>query len=173
MDEKIKAALSKTEQSEFLANLEKASKESIRVIAENLSRYLLSAHASALLKNREEVIPAVNDFINAIAHEIVNDETLQQMTVDEALKSGAFQAAVDKTSQRLLEEATRQSNDKDLLLVSVGGRRVKDVAFPIDKVNANIWQLLEQDMGGQIAIAAERKKSKKQLNIFYSIRMMI
>lgn len=37
--------------------------------------------------------------------------------------------------------------------------------------NANIWKLLEKDMGGQIAIAAEsgKDKNKKQLNIYYSI----
>ena len=55
--------------------------------------------------------------------------------------------------------------------VSVVGKRVKEVGFPVDKVNATIWRLLEKDMGGQIAIAAESAKDrrKKELNIYYSI----
>lgn len=56
--------------------------------------------------------------------------------------------------------------------VSVVGKRVKAVDFPLDKVNATIWRLLEKDMRGQIAIAAESAKDKrknKEMNIYYSI----
>lgn len=52
---------------------------------------------------------------------------------------------------------------------SVLGHKVQKIDFPIDKVNSKVWKLLEQDTHGQIAIAAEKRSSKKQLNILYSI----
>ena len=47
--------------------------------------------------------------------------------------------------------------------------RVNKVDFPLDKVNSNVWKLLEHDTGGQIAFAVEKQASKKPMNIYYSI----
>ena len=108
-------------------------------------------------------LEAIQIFFDALGE----DEEIQRLQAEhvpvlEQIESGAARAAILRTVERL-KNATP---DK---LPSIAGRRVKDVGFPIDKVNANIWKLLEKDMGGQIAIAAESKKSKKQLNIYYSI----
>lgn len=46
---------------------------------------------------------------------------------------------------------------------------VDRLAYPLDKVNANIWSLLEKDTGGQLLIRAEKLGSKKEINILYSI----
>lgn len=44
-----------------------------------------------------------------------------------------------------------------------------DFLLPLDKLNRNIWKLLETDTGEQISFAAEKNGSKKQLDILYSI----
>jgi len=48
-------------------------------------------------------------------------------------------------------------------------RRAGSVEYPLDKVNAQIWSLLEKDTKGQVALRAERTGSRKPLNIYYSI----
>lgn len=47
--------------------------------------------------------------------------------------------------------------------------RAESLEYPLDKVNSQIWSLLEKDTGGQIAIKAEKVGSKKELNIYYAI----
>lgn len=48
-------------------------------------------------------------------------------------------------------------------------RRTKNVEYPLDKVNAQIWSLLEEDTSGQLALRAERSGSGRPLNIYYAI----
>lgn len=48
-------------------------------------------------------------------------------------------------------------------------RRARDVEYPLDKVNAQIWNLLEKDTQGQVALKAEKSGSKKPLTIYYSV----
>ena len=50
-------------------------------------------------------------------------------------------------------------------ILSVGGKRIKEFDFPLDKVNANVWKLLEKDMHGQLAIGVNRTSSKKEISI--------
>lgn len=52
---------------------------------------------------------------------------------------------------------------------TVTAKKADFIEFPIDKVNATIWGLLESDTGGQLAIKAEKAGSKKEINIMYSI----
>lgn len=54
-------------------------------------------------------------------------------------------------------------------ILSVGGKRIKEFDFPLDKVNANVWKLLEKDMHGQLAFGANKATSKKEISILYSI----
>lgn len=56
-------------------------------------------------------------------------------------------------------------------LPAVGGRRINKLDYPLDKVNASIWKLLEEDTNGQIrlAIKAEKAASKKEINIYYAV----
>ncbi len=48
-------------------------------------------------------------------------------------------------------------------------RRAELIEYPLDKINSQIWSLLEKDTKGQIALKAEKTGSKKELNIYYSI----
>lgn len=54
-------------------------------------------------------------------------------------------------------------------LLSVTGKRPQKIDFPVDKVNSKVWKLLEAAPNGQIGIAAEKRDSKKQITILYSI----
>lgn len=48
-------------------------------------------------------------------------------------------------------------------------KRAGSVEYPLDKVNSQIWSLLEEDTRGQLALKAERVGSSTPLNIYYAI----
>ena len=48
-------------------------------------------------------------------------------------------------------------------------KRADIIEYPLDKVNSEMWRLLEKDTGGQIAFKAEKDGSKQELTIYYSI----
>lgn len=48
-------------------------------------------------------------------------------------------------------------------------KRARDIEYPLDKVNAQIWSLLEKDTRGQVALKAEKAGSAKPLTIYYSV----
>lgn len=48
-------------------------------------------------------------------------------------------------------------------------KRADSVEYPLDKVNSQIWNLLEEDTRGQLALKAERAGSGTPLNIYYAI----
>lgn len=104
---------------------------------------------------------------------MMEDEALKGITLEQAIDSGELHAALDRAVKKLQAEGTlpKDAKAEDVILPSTTSKRPKNIAFPIDKVNANIWKLLERDMGGQLRIAAEssRDKGKKELNILYTI----
>ena len=67
----------------------------------------------------------------------------------------AARAAMKKEQERPLPQVT--------------AKRAENIEYPLDKVNAAVWNLLEQDTQGQITFAMERRRSKKPLNLYYSI----
>ena len=48
-------------------------------------------------------------------------------------------------------------------------KRARSVEYPLDKVNSQIWGLLEKDTRGQLALKAEKWGSDIPLNIYYAI----
>lgn len=68
---------------------------------------------------------------------------------------------------RVLQEAAAPQDPAAIDRVNV--IPVDRLTYPLDKVNANIWSLLETDTGGQLRIRAEKLGSKKEINILYSI----
>lgn len=47
--------------------------------------------------------------------------------------------------------------------------RASRIEYPLDKVNSQIWSLLEEDTNGQLTLKAEKFGSSKPLNIYYAI----
>lgn len=112
-------------------------------------------------------LEAAQMFIEALGEdEEIKRLQEQGLSIDQQIQTGAFKKAAVRTIERM--KAISISHQ----LPAATSKRPKEIAFPIDKVNANIWKLLERDMGGQIAFAAENVKDKsknKQVNILYSI----
>lgn len=61
-------------------------------------------------------------------------------------------------------------------IISVGGKRINELLFPLDKFNTTVWNMpiselnmLEKDDNGHVKIKAEKSGSKKEINILYSI----
>lgn len=70
--------------------------------------------------------------------------------------------------------AAKAAKEKDEKATKVKAKRADIVAYPLDKVNSTIWNMLKEDTGGQITMrfAAENredKKKKKEVDILYSI----
>lgn len=57
--------------------------------------------------------------------------------------------------------------DSGQITTSTTARRAEIIEYPLDKINCVIWGLLERDTAGQIAIAAEKRGSKKR-SVFYT-----
>lgn len=72
---------------------------------------------------------------------------------------------------RVIDRA-QQEREKVLslaILPSVNPIRASKIEYPFDKLDSKMWTLLEQDAGKELKIAAEKRGSKKQLDIIYSI----
>lgn len=54
-------------------------------------------------------------------------------------------------------------------LIKTAGRHTDGVLYPIDKVNNNVWRMLEKDTGRQIHFHVESEKSTKEALVLYSI----
>ena len=81
----------------------------------------------------------------------------------ESIKS-LFEICIERAQEALAGAGTPPEK-----IPTVKIKRAELVEYPLDKINSTIWQLLEQDTGGQIQIKAEKNGSKKPLNILYSI----
>lgn len=84
-------------------------------------------------------------------------------------KINAFGSLTPKVLFYLYEHRDKKNDS----IITTTGKRVSKVDFPIDKVNNNIWNLLEleADSSGQLSFAFNVAKSgsEKPLLIFYSI----
>ena len=120
---------------------------------------------------KDDDITAMLQVASLFYSALSEDPALRDKAPDAPIDDEVIKAAVDRTIARLQAEGKITSEELAAALPSIAGKKVRDIGFPLDKVNANIWKLLEQDMHGQIAIAAEsgKDKGKKQLNILYSI----
>lgn len=64
--------------------------------------------------------------------------------------------------------AAREARERDIAQKATV-KRADKIEYPLDKINSRIWNLLERDTNGQITFSAEKRGSKKQLDILYSI----
>jgi len=62
-----------------------------------------------------------------------------------------------------------EQTEQDGHIPKATARRVELIEYPLDKINSQIWSLLEKDTRGQLALKAEKTGSKKELNIYYAI----
>lgn len=73
--------------------------------------------------------------------------------VESAEKSGSISGTLSETISSIIIDA-----------------KIDKIDYPTDKINNNIWKLLEEaDNSGQITFAVEKEGSKREANIIYSI----
>lgn len=70
-----------------------------------------------------------------------------------------------------LADATRDILLNDVIrpMFTATAKRADSIEYPLDKVNSQIWSLLEEDTSGQLTLKAEKFGSDKPLNIYYAI----
>ena len=119
----------------------------------------------------QEILTLFPAFLDALVDDLQTNKKLSTMKFGDAIKSPEFEEALQRIAAKLDEDAKRSGelSTPGVNIPSVAGKRVKNLTWPLDKVNATIWKLLEKDTGGQIVIAAEKHGSKKPINLYYSI----
>lgn len=97
------------------------------------------------------------------------DYTLQELLI--AAEQDAY-----KTGPALILERAREAYNRDHgIFDAITAKRTDVIDFPLDKLNApstGIWKQLEnagKDGNGQLTFAMERRGSKYELNLYYSI----
>lgn len=113
-----------------------------------------------------EAAAGIGEFLALFMEEIKDDPILADTPTEQL--PGKLKG-IEEAALRAIERIQTQEKAQQTEIAKVGGRRIKSLDFPLDKLNANIWKLLEKDTGGQIAIGTEKHDSKVQLNILYSI----
>ena len=84
-----------------------------------------------------------------------------------ALTSNADQTAQQQSIIELLESILADRKD---LLPEIVARKLETIDFPIDKVNSNVWQLLEDTKGQlKLNINVAKRGSKKPIDVLYSL----
>lgn len=76
---------------------------------------------------------------------------------------------LSQTNKQYWEKLGEILGKPEKKLLSVTGKRPQKIDFPVDKVNAKVWKLLEAAPNGQIGIAAEKRDSSKPITILYAI----
>lgn len=115
----------------------------------------------------QEVIPQLNEEIRA-------DSNLPEDEIISLIYYTTERGKDPNTGEKLpdyIEIARSRAKElyKKEHAFSVTAQKAEIVEYPLDKINQNIWSLLEEDTGGQIRLAAEKTGTKKELNILYSI----
>ncbi len=83
--------------------------------------------------------------------------------------SKAISAGIMATQQPIDEVTETVKEIRDMIPKLAVKNDVHALDFPLDKVNSNIWKLLESDTGRQLQIGVEKTGSRKPINIIYSI----
>lgn len=91
-------------------------------------------------------------------------------TIDDLLEEAELNEEGELSEDCLLYKAWKaasEAQEKETPHAAV--HRTDSVEYPLDKPNARIWKLLEEDTAGQIAFNLAKKGSKTQLLAYYSI----
>lgn len=109
-----------------------------------------------------------------IEYESRQDEyrKLERKYHDTLIKALKFTISQDHEEQSLIEKLQQIISDNKEELPSVIAHKIKNVDFPLDKLNRDIWSLLEYDTKGQLTFQrynVAKKGSKKPVDILYSL----
>lgn len=90
--------------------------------------------------------------------------------IAEMIKTGLADTGGDlpKVAAALLEDAAA-ATDAENIPKKITIKRAETIEFPLDKINSNVWNLLETDTDGQLTFKMEKNGSRKEVNVIYSI----
>lgn len=124
-------------------------------------------------------LKALNDNQGPDRLDLTKKADQEELLRREAKLSEPYKELLRKTMNIILKEVlTPQEVSEFLTATFLEGRppapkastaRARQIEYPLDKINSKIWNLLEKDTKGQLALKAERSGSDKALNIYYAI----
>ena len=131
----------------------------------------------AALQAGEQRLQNLEPFLEKELPAIREQPGLEETTLDDLLKYIALDgetiteegepipAEIRAALERAIEAARRAE------LPKATAKRAEIVDYPIDKINANIWSLLQETTGKQLKLRLDTSKegSDKRINIYYSI----
>lgn len=93
---------------------------------------------------------------------------MMQPTIRNIVKN-VIQLSKNREGEKLLKSVTDASKLANIESIpSATIKRAEVIEYPLDKINSKIWSLFDHN-AKKVAFAAEKRGSKKELNIYYSI----
>lgn len=140
--------------------------DTVKNIGETM-RYIVE-HSEELKKNLEEwerLEPYIEEELKKPEY---NGRSIDDLLANE-YKDENGNIKADSLLEKAVAAARAAMLAQQLPVVTISGK-IDNVDYPLDKVNANVWRLLQEaDSTGQMTFAAERHGSKKQADIIYSL----
>lgn len=190
LSEAVKQAAGDIMQTEQMQNILKTLSEVVAPAIENVKQTFKTLYESDLLKGFTDTINYIVENSEGLKQRLHEWELLQPY-LEEELKKPEYGG---KTISDLLESDYKDENgeiiegslfekalnaakaamlDSKQLPVLYVNSKIASVDYPLDKINANVWQALTQaDKNGQISMlpfAMEKRGSKVELTAYYSI----
>lgn len=109
--------------------------------------------------------------LRAALHEELKKKEYEGKQINE-LSPELQTQALTNAQKALSAVADKKESAEDLPILTVTGKGAEKLEHPLDKLNSKVWALFEEaDSSGQITMAfsAEKKGSKKQADILYSV----
>jgi len=130
---------------------------------ENNLRVLVETTTAIEEENTKEFLRCLDEEIRKPQYNGLSINELREQSKDEngnIIEDSLFMQACDAANATLEER---------LSLAKTSVIKPVDFLLPLDKLNRNIWKLLETETGQQLTFAAEKAGSKKEIDILYSI----
>ena len=151
---------------------EYAGKIGVRVIVDDITEEKHFDYYDIAWEEWHEKIFNLNCNYNSIVKKaltwfLFRSELEERSTISE--KGGGSIAGILNALINAIEN--NDSEEVRALIPAIKSHRLERLDFPLDKVNSNVWKLLEETTNGQLKynIGVEKKGSKEHLNIVYSI----
>lgn len=116
----------------------------------------------------------MNETLESLAFALAKNSTLYPDSYKELVSEFEKQAD-DNENAKKIYDFLKSNNLIPIDVKTVIAKKTKEIGYPIDKVNSTIWEILSEDLDGQLTfpIKAESSidaKKGKEINIYYTIQ---
>lgn len=152
----------------------KAIKEAVQHLGEWYAENEETISAAAIAA--EEMRPLI-PFLQEELEAAKQDPQYKDITIPELLAMGidADGNPTESKWQQLIERAKKRKADFEAAeefieeVPRIISKLPQNIEYPLDKINSNVWNMLETTPNGQIGFATEKSGSKKEATVLYSI----